>query len=119
MNKNIENTQYNYITPATDIYEEEGHFVLQADIPGVTKDGLDVTLENNLLEITAKTDPELFLHTKESENEGVYAYRRSFKIDRNIDSQKISASLEDGVLTLELGKSEEVKPKKIEITYKQ
>lgn len=118
MTNATETVKYNYITPAADIYEEENMFILKADLPGVSKEGLDVTVENNLLEITGKTDPELFIHTAESQEEGVYAYKRSFKIDRNIDTGRISASLEDGVLTLELAKSEEIKPKKIEISYK-
>ncbi|HRX15199.1 MAG TPA: Hsp20/alpha crystallin family protein [Spirochaetota bacterium] len=118
MTNATESVKYNYITPAADIYEEETKFVLKADLPGVSKEGLDVTVENNLLEITGKTDPELFIHTDESREEGIYAYKRSFKIDRNIDTGRISASLQDGVLTLELAKSEEVKPKKIEISYK-
>jgi HSP20 family protein len=104
-----------YMNPSTDIYEEESKYVLRTDVPGVDKDGLSVSIENNVLEIEGRTNRELF-DLNESENTPDYTYRRTFKLNQEIDSSNINAHLENGVLTLELAKSEALKPRKIEVT---
>lgn len=113
MARNTQEESYN-IAPHVDIIEETDRFLLKADMPGVKKENLDVKIDNNELTIFGKYEPE---DTKE------YSYReftirnysRSFRVNKGIETKDISASLENGVLTLILPKSEETKPRRIEI----
>lgn len=106
----------NIIVPPVDIYETENEYVIKADMPGVKKENIKITMNNNELEIHGET--------KTSEEEGKIHYReftlnnflRTFNTGNDIDSSKIEATLEHGVLTLILPKKEEVKPRKIEIS---
>jgi len=107
-------SQERYVTPPVDIYETAGGLVVKADLPGVEKENLDLQVENNLLTIRAKPT-----HT----SAGVSVYReyelvnffRQFELNEKVDQSKISAELKHGVLTLQLPKAEEVKPRKIEV----
>ena len=102
------------IVPPVDIYEENHVYTLKADLPGVTKENLDIAFENGELTILGKVQPR--------EEEPGYAeftvsdYKRTFTVSDEIDSSKITAALENGVLTLTLPKSEKAKPRQIEIT---
>jgi len=107
-------SQERYVTPPVDIYETAGGLVVKADLPGVEKENLDLQVENNLLTIRAKP-------THTSAGESVYReYElancfRQFELNEKVDQSKISADLKHGVLTLQLPKAEEVKPRKIEV----
>lgn len=104
------------IVPAVDIYETVDEYVLKADMPGVQKEDLDITFEKNQLEINGKVDSSLVDDENIRYREyTLYNYNRRFTVGEGIDSQKIAARLEDGVLTLTLPKSEAVKPRKIEV----
>jgi len=111
-----ENTrsQERYVTPAVDIYETVDGLVVKADLPGVAKDGLDLRVENNLLTIRGRA-----VHCAQGEMlYGEYQladFFRQFELSDKVDQQKISAELKHGVLTLNLPKAEEAKPRKIEI----
>jgi len=112
-NQNNKVTSGNIIPPV-DIIEETDRFLLKADMPGITKEGLDVKIDNDELTIFGKY---------ESDNDTEYTYReftirdysRSFRVNKGISTKDISASLENGVLTLILPKSEEIKPRKIDV----
>jgi HSP20 family protein len=111
-----ENTrsQERYVTPAVDIYETVDGLVVKADLPGVAKDGLDLRVENNLLTIRGRA-----VHCAQGEMlYGEYQladFFRQFELSDKVDQQKISAELKHGVLTLNLPKAEEAKPRKIEV----
>ncbi len=104
-----------YISPEVNIFETKDGYVLQAEMPGVNKDGLEITLEANEMTIighrqsTPLTGETLF---RESQ---VADFRRVFELDPAIDTAKVSARMEQGVLTLTLPKSERVKPRKITV----
>jgi len=105
----------NYVAPVVNIYETQDGYVLEAEMPGVSKDGLEVTLENNEITITGNRshqpvdgDPLL----KESEESD---FRRVFELDPAIDTSRISARMDQGVLRMTLPKSERVKPRKISV----
>ena len=109
------NTEY-YMTPAGDIFETEHNYTLRLEMPGVLKEDLDVTLNNEELEISGKVTNEV----PEGKNlryaeYSLHNYRRKFRIGQEIDRNSITANLENGVLTLTLAKTEAVKPRKIEI----
>ncbi len=107
-------SQEQYVTPPVDIYETAEGLVVKADLPGVAKDGLDVRVENNLLTIRGKAghaapgDP---LYREYA----LLNFFRQFELNERVDQLKISADLKHGVLTLNLPKAEEAKPRKIEV----
>jgi len=98
------------------IFETENGYVLEAEMPGVNKDGLEVTLEANSLTLLGhRTDetPQGTLLYRESKPAD---FRRVFELDPAIDPAKIRAQMAQGVLTLELPKAEAVKPRKIAVS---
>ncbi len=113
-----ENTEKrSYIVPTIDIFENENEFKLFADMPGVTKEGVDIVIANEELEIKGK-----IAETEEASNNflvrefRMYDYYRKFTVGNNIDSNAVTAKIENGVLELTLPKREELKPRKIEIS---
>jgi len=102
------------IAPAVDIIEAKDGYTLYADMPGIGKENLDISIENMELTISGKTAEE---HTeKPSYREfELGSYKRKFLLNQEIDSEKISAVLDRGVLTLVLPKREAAKPRQIEI----
>lgn len=107
-------SQERSVTPPVDIYETSQGLVVKADLPGVEKENLDLQVENNLLTIRAKP-------TQVTAGEPVYReyelvnFFRQFELNDKVDRSKISAELKHGVLTLQLPKAEEAKPRKIEV----
>jgi HSP20 family protein len=104
-----------WITPEVDIVEEADRYLLRAEMPGVGKEGLEISLENNELTIigrrTVRPEPGEVLYRESRAQD----YRRVFEMDPSLDQEKIKARIEQGVLTLELPKAEKVKPRKIQI----
>jgi len=103
-----------YITPPVDIFETAEGLVVKADLPGVAKEGLDVRVENHLLTIRGKA-----AHVAAGEpvyrEYGLVNFFRQFELNERVDASKISADLKHGVLTLNLPKAEEARPRKIEV----
>ncbi len=105
-----------YLSPLVNIFETKDGYVLEADMPGVNKGGLEILLEGNELTIYGRRDTDVSgadLIYRESKPAH---FRRVFELDPAIDTQRISAKMENGVLTLTLPKSEEVKPRRITIS---
>jgi HSP20 family protein len=103
-------------TPRFDIVESDGDLVLYGDLPGVTKESLDIRFENGLLAIQGKVEPRHTEHEFVYGEYGIGDFYRSFTISEDIDTENISAELHNGVLTLHLPKTEAVKPRKIAVT---
>lgn len=112
--REVTRSQERYITPPVDIYETADGLVVKADLPGVAKDGLDLRVENNLLTIRGKA-----AHAAPGDpvyrEYGLVNFFRQFELNERVDQNKISAELKHGVLTLNLPKAEEAKPRKIEV----
>ena len=104
-----------YVAPECNIFETKDGYVLEAEMPGVNKEGLEVTLENNELTLTGHRPQENFLGQPIFRERRLADYRRVFELDPAIDTAKISARVDQGVLTLTLPKSERVKPRKINV----
>ena len=104
-----------FTMPAASVREEGDNYSLEVEMPGVNKEGLDISIESNELTITGRRSlPQIdgtCLH-RESRSEN---FRRSFELDPSIDTGKIAAKIEQGVLTLTLPKAEQVKPRKITV----
>jgi len=110
------NAARQFATPEVAISETQDGYVLTAEMPGVNKTGLDVTLEGAELtvvghrtDVVPKAEP-LFRESRSAD------FRRVFELDPAIDTRKIVAQMDQGVLTLRLPKAERVKPRKIEVT---
>ena len=103
-----------YINPAVDIFETEDVLTLVADMPGVTKDQLEIDVDQGILSIKASTENGI-------KGEALYrefrpsGYYRQFKLLEDFDAAKADAELKNGVLTLRLPKAEAAKPRKIAV----
>lgn len=111
-----EESRINYMTPPANIRETKDGYILEAEMPGVTKAGLEVTVENNELTIVGhRQDSDLSGEMLYRESRK-WDYRRAFELDPSIDLSRITAKMDAGVLTLTLPKTEAVKPRKITVT---
>ena len=104
-------------TPLVDIYEADEKFLVRAELPGVDKEGVSVSIDENLLTIKGKKH---FVEAKDGEKwkrvETQYGeFSRSFTLPDNIDADKVSAAYKDGVLELSVPKIEPEKPKLIDV----
>jgi len=104
-----------YIAPNVNIFEAQEGYVLQAEMPGVGKDGLEITLEGTEITITGRRAPESVVGEPLFRERHTADYRRVFELDPAIDTSKVSAKINQGVLTVTLPKSERVKPRKITV----
>jgi HSP20 family molecular chaperone IbpA len=108
--------QEHALRPAVDIFEDETGITVHADMPGVSKDRLDIQVDRDSLSIMGDLSIPL------PENmDALYAdvqstrYQRSFSLSRELDGNNVDASLKDGVLTLRIPKREEHKARRIEV----
>jgi len=107
-----------YVAPEVNIFETKDGYVLEAEMPGVNKEGLNISLEGNVLTLTGRrhdtaVGADYNLVFRESRP---VDFRRVFELDPAIESGKISAKMEQGILTLTLPKAERVKPRKITVS---
>ena len=111
-----------YVRPAASITETADGFVVQVEMPGVNRQGLEITFENNELTLVGHRVPTAPGRDRATTPEPVYResrqadYRRVFEVDSTIDAARIGANLEQGLLTLNLPKAEAAKPRRIEIS---
>ena len=105
-----------FVAPAASVVENGDGYLLQVEMPGVNKDGLEISTEGNELTITGRRplptiDGTLIHHESRREN-----FRRTFEIDPSIDLNKVNARIEQGLLTVTLPKAEHVKPRRIAVS---
>lgn len=97
-----------FFLPYTDIYETGDSLVVTMEMPGVEKEQIDVRLEKDVLLVEGRIDFSKYENLKPLYTEyNIGHYRRSFTISKEINSEHISAKINDGVLTLELPKVKE------------
>lgn len=105
-------------SPRIDIWESDDELVLYADLPGVDSEHLDIRFENRELTLHGKVSAR-HEDTKFLDGEyGIGDFYRTFTIGEAVDVDRISAELQNGVLTLHLPKTEAVKPRRIEVKAK-
>jgi HSP20 family protein len=100
-----------------DIQETEEGYRLTAELPGLTKDDINITLENNVLRLSGERKFEKDVK-KESYHRIERAYGtfgRSFVLPQQVSSDKVEAAFKDGILTVTVPKAEQAKPRKIAI----
>jgi HSP20 family protein len=104
-----------YVSPDVNIVETKDGYVLEAEMPGVSKDGLEVTLEGNEMTLVGHRQNEAVTGTPLFRECKLLDFRRVFELDPAIDTARIAAKMDQGVLSLTLPKSEKVKPHKIAV----
>jgi len=105
-----------YYVPNTDIYETDRALVVVMDMPGVEKKNVDVRVEKNVLSVEGQVDLSKYDNLQPVYTEyNVGHFTRSFSVSNEIDSAGISAKMENGVLTLNLPKSKEAAPRRIDV----
>ena len=95
---------------ATDIHEDKDNYLARFEMPGVKKEDVKVELNDRLLTVSAEKKE------KTGEEESSFSYSRSISVPDSVKADSISAKLEDGILTVTLPKSEERKPRNIELS---
>ena len=105
-----------FIASPASVIEAADGYTLEIEMPGVNKDGLDISVENNELTIVGRrslptVEGTLIHHESRPEN-----FRRTFELDPSIDADKITARIDQGLVTLTLPKAEHVKPRKISVS---
>ena len=104
------------LVPAVDVIENENGITVKADLPGVSKESLSIRVDGETLTIEGRVGL-----GESTQLQGVYAeirnasYRRSFMLSRDLDTEKIDASMKNGVLTLTMPKVERAKPRRIPV----
>jgi HSP20 family protein len=104
-------------TPAFDVYEDKDNFVVKAELPGMKKEDINVSLQDGDLIISGE-------RKSETRSEGTEVYRaeryfgkfqRAVSLPTTVAANKVKAEYKDGILTVTLPKSEEAKPRQIEV----
>jgi HSP20 family protein len=103
--------------PAMDLLETDDHFVLRADLPGMTESDVNIELEDNVLTVSGERKAE-----HEEKREGFYrverafgTFSRSLTLPKGVDADAVTAGFENGVLEVRVPKPEEQKPKRIQV----
>lgn len=105
-----------YFIPNTDIFETEDALILAMEIPGVTRENVEIDLENDTLRVEARIDYGNYQGLEPLYTEyNVGHFARAFTLSRSLDQQRISAELADGVLRLVLKKAQDAMPRRITI----
>jgi len=105
-----------YVSPEVNIFENSEGYILEAEMPGVNKDGLEITLEGSEITIVGRRAQETVPGEPLLRERQPADFRRVFELDPAIDTTKINAKLNQGVLTLTLPASEQVKPRRIAVS---
>jgi len=105
-----------FVAPPASVSETADGYTLELEMPGVNKEGLEISIEKNELSIVGRRSNPAINGTLVHRESRPHNYRRSFEIDPSIDSGKIVARMNQGVVTLTLPKAEAVKPRKITVS---
>ena len=103
------------VAPRADIFETDTAFVILADMPGVGPDGIEVVADSRTLTIRGTVNRPPTKAELEHREFELADYYRAFTLTEDLDTDRISGTLRDGVLRVEIPKSERVQPKKIPV----
>ncbi len=108
--------------PAVDVIDEDNQYVVKAELPGVKREDIDVSINNGVLTINAERKMEEESKDEKGRvirRESRYGqYLRTMTLDNSVDVKNVKADYTDGILKLVLPKAEEAKPQKIEVAVK-
>ena len=104
--------------PSVDVEEHEDHFLLHADLPGVDKKNIEVTVQDGVLKLAGTRES-----SREEKKKGLYLrercagrFERSFRLGDAVVGDKVKATYKDGVLSIRLPKREDVQPRQIPVS---
>ena len=107
-------------TPALDVYEDKNQFQVKAELPGMKKEDIEISLHNSSLTLSGERKS-----NQVSKDEGVYRseryfgrFQRTVDLPTNVQEDKVKAEYRDGILSITLPKIEEAKPKQISVSVK-
>jgi len=103
------------VLPPVNITARNDEYLLEIEMPGVNKEGLELSVEGNELTIVGRRHPEQAAGDVVYRESSEADYRRVFEISSDIDTGKISAEMNQGIVKVHLPKAERVKPRKIKI----
>ena len=103
--------------PVVDVYEKDDSVVIQAELPGVNKDDISIDLKDRLLTLRGeRCSEETAKHESYHRRERFFGrFYRAFRLQANLDAERIQADYKDGVLTIEIPKAEGSRPRQITI----
>lgn len=106
--------------PPVDIKETKDELILTTEIPGISKDDINISFSENTLTIKGekKEEKKESDHNYHKVERRFGSFQRSFTLGTQVDADKVNASCKDGILIIEMPKKEEVKPKEIPISVK-
>ena len=103
-------------TPALDLFQTSDDVVVVIELPGLRKEDIEISLQDGMLTISGERKDETPAGEKDGRTERfVGKFRRSISLPTRVDSNKVNASYQDGILTVTLPKAEDVKPKQIQV----
>jgi HSP20 family protein len=107
-------------TPAIDLFEDKDNFIVKAELPGMKKEDIDLSLHAGALVISGERRREEKVEEADTcrEERFVGKFHRSIALPKPVAPDRVRATYQDGVLTVTLPKTEEVKPKQIEVAVK-
>jgi len=105
-----------YVIPAMNLRHDADGFTLEVEMPGVRKDGLDISFDEGKLTLTGHRAVPAPVGSAVYTESGGQAYRRVIDLDLSVEPDKISAKIDQGLLTLRLPKAEASKPRKITVS---
>lgn len=107
-------------SPAVDVVDREDAILVRADLPGISREDIDVTIENNVLTIRGEKKQEKEDKSGEYVRSERYygSFHRAFTLPSSVNPEKVSAKFDKGVLELSIAKKEEAKPRQIKIDVK-
>jgi HSP20 family protein len=108
-------TANGYVMPRVNIYESNDDVRIEAELPGVAKDGIEIEIKDNELVLTAKRAQNGEKGTLRFRERSSANFRRSFMLGKAVDTGKVDATMHDGVLKITLHKAERAKSRKIAI----
>ncbi|TCO89113.1 heat shock protein Hsp20 [Chthoniobacter flavus] len=104
-------------SPALDVFDDKDNLVVKVELPGLNKDEINISLDKGVLTVSGERKQEHESKEGESFRSERYfgKFHRSVTLPATVDSTKVSASYKDGILTVDLPKAEEAKPKQIAV----
>jgi HSP20 family protein len=105
-------------SPALDLYESGDHFVVVVELPGMRKEDIEISLHDGALTISGERKREKSSNGETAQRTERYVgtFRRSIALPSRVDPSKVSATYQDGILKVTLPKTEEAKPKQIQVS---
>jgi HSP20 family protein len=108
---------FNTWAPAMDVYEDKDNLIVRAEVPGMKKEQIEISLHDNVLTVSGERRNEKKYEGSQTSREERFfgRFTRSVALEKQVDPNGVKAAYKDGVLTITLPKAEEAKPRQIEI----